>query len=107
MEHLAVIGGIIGVVTGFITILSALWRVSIAAADLRTKHELLRDLIEDGDRQLQHELEKLGLTVNGVRERMEHINTRISSQSKDLGRSLADVENFLQKSTAFEKRNRD
>ncbi len=86
MEAIALIGGILGIATGFISLLAVLWRVSQSAA------------------RVEHQIDKLELTVNGIRERMEHINTRLSNEHRELERSLTDVENYLHKNTAYERR---
>ncbi len=44
------------------------------------------------------------LTVNGLRERIEHVTTRLTGQTDNLNRRLKQVERFLAKTTEFEER---
>ncbi len=44
------------------------------------------------------------LTINGLKERIEHVSTRFSNQTENLNRRLKAVERFLSKTTEFEER---
>ncbi len=44
------------------------------------------------------------LALNGLRERVEHLSTRLSGQTDNLNRRLKQVERFLSKTTEFEER---
>lgn len=44
------------------------------------------------------------LTVNGLKERIEHVTIRLTGQTDNLNRRLKQVERFLAKTTEFEER---
>ncbi|MGB9774562.1 MAG: hypothetical protein ACPL4I_11155 [Bacteroidota bacterium] len=44
------------------------------------------------------------LNLNGLKERIEHIGTRLNGQTENLNRRLKNVERFLAKTTEFEER---
>lgn len=44
------------------------------------------------------------LALNGLKERIEHLSTRLSGQTDNLNRRLKQVERFLAKTTEFEER---
>lgn len=44
------------------------------------------------------------LTVNGLKERIEHVAIRLTGQTDNLNRRLKQVERFLAKTTEFEER---
>lgn len=48
------------------------------------------------------ELQLLGM--NGLKERIEHVATRLTGQTDSLNRRLKQVERFLSKTTNFEER---
>lgn len=94
----------VAIATGIVTLVS----VGIRATQTLEKLKMLiadqEDLSQRIDSDLRHEIEKLALTINGVRERMEHINTRVSTQLKAESGRLKDVEAYLTKNTSFEGR---
>lgn len=53
---------------------------------------------------IDHEQEILELTLNGVRERMEHISTRLVNTQANQESKIAEVTSWLAKNTAFEPR---
>lgn len=53
---------------------------------------------------LDHKIEKVELTLNGVRERMEHLGTRLTTTQQAQQRTIDQVEAFLAKNTAYEPR---
>jgi predicted nucleic acid-binding Zn-ribbon protein len=85
----------IAAITFAISAIAALWKVFSLIANLETK-------IKDAE----HEIEKLELTVNGVRERMEHINSRLVTIQRDQERTIDELGGWLTKNTSFEPRNR-
>ena len=100
----AFIVSLISIATGIVTLMTVGVRATQALEKLRLLIADQEDLSQRIDSDLRHEIEKLGLTVNGVRERMEHINTRVSTQLKESGNRLKDVESYLTKNTSFEGR---
>lgn len=99
---------VLGYVTAFITILTALWRAFDSIARMREK---VGDSIQD----LAHEIEKLRineqsdrewaeLSIRGTIEKLEHFSTRTKGEIKDLDTRMDNVEGFLQKTTTFERR---
>lgn len=106
VESIAIIGGILGILTGLVSLLTIVWRTAQATANIRNRLDVISDRLQDGDRSLDHQLETMKLTINGVRERMEHINNRLQNEQKDLRGDIKDVQAYLQKNTEFEIRNR-
>lgn len=76
-----------------LTLLASLWKAFNVIGSLE------KQLIK-----LDHQIERVELITNGVRERMEHINTRISSTQREQGRTLDELESYLTKNTSYERR---
>lgn len=100
---LTVLGSI---VTFGIPIATALWKLSA-----------LKEKITDQVQELDHRLEMLKarvdnlddratLGINGLRELIEHRSARIATSLKDHESRVTDTEQFLAKTTPFERRNR-
>lgn len=104
---IAVIGGLLAIITSIVTLITVIIKATQSIERLRHLIADQQDFSERVESDLKHEIEKLQLTVNGVRERMEHINTRVSAQLKESGSLLKDVEIFLAKTTQFERRRSD
>ena len=103
----ALVGSLIAIATGIVTLISVIIRATQSLERLRHLIADQQDATERVESDLRHELDKLQLTMNGVRERMEHINTRVSAQLKESGSLLKDMEIFLAKTTQFERRRSD
>jgi len=101
---IAVVATLIGLTVGLISITATIVKATTAIVSLRHAIGEVEDKVERLRSDGYHEIEKLALTSNGIRERMEHINTRLSNQHRDIGASLSDIETFLVKTTAYEKR---
>lgn len=100
----AILATLIGLIVGLITISTTIVKVTNAIAGLRHAIAEVDDKIERLRSDSFHEVEKLALTSNGIRERMEHINTRLSNQHREITATASDIETFLVKTTAYEKR---
>lgn len=100
----ALVGGLLAIATSIVTLITVIIRATQSIERLRHLISDQEDSTLRVESELKHEIEKLQLTVNGVRERMEHINTRVSGQLKESGALLKDVEIFLAKTTSFERR---
>lgn len=79
------------------SVLYNVWRISASVSTMR--HSL-----EKQDLRLEHLVDSHTLTFNGLRERNEHSISRLRGELEELSDRQEDVENFLQKNTAFEKR---
>jgi hypothetical protein len=95
VNELAMLASVLGLATGLISLLGGLWKLFSLVSALQAR-----------DRELLYEIEKLALTVNGVRERMEHVNLRISNQIQSYSSTLRDVESWMVKHTEYERRDR-
>lgn len=100
----SIFASLVAIATGIVTLISVGIRATQTLEKLKALIADQEDLSQRIDSDLRHEIEKLSLTINGVRERMEHINTRVSSQLKESGNRLKDVEAYLTKNTTFEGR---
>ncbi len=76
-----------------LSLLASLWKAFSVIGTL--EKQLLK---------LDHQIDRVELVVNGVRERMEHINTRISSIQREQQATLDDLEAYLHKNTSYERR---
>ena len=56
------------------------------------------------DERLEHLQDSLKLGLNGLKEKFDHFATRSRAESGTLGDRVGAVENFLVKTTEFEKR---
>lgn len=56
------------------------------------------------DNSLEHLNDRLELGLNGLREKFEHFSTRSRLESSALSDRIGSIENFLTKTTDFEKR---
>lgn len=101
---LAAVAGFLGIVISLITIASTVWKASSAIAELRRSHERLEAALRSEISGLQHENEKLLLMTNGYKERTEHLNARLTANYQHVSALLEDVEGWLQKNTAYERR---
>jgi prefoldin subunit 5 len=99
---------VLGYMTALITIITALWRAFDSIARMREK-------VGDSIQELNHQIEKLRiseqsdrewaeLSIRGTIEKLEHFSTRTRGELKELDTRMDDVEGFLQKTTAFERR---
>lgn len=98
---------IVTLTVGTLSILATFGKVQSLLARLEARDLELRDEVKTLRLELEHAEDRLTLTTNGLKERIEHINTRVSGQVKDLSATVRAVEGFLQKNTAYERRERD
>lgn len=87
-----------------IPIVGGLWRVFSVREKLQTQflnlsHRL--DLIESN---IENLTDKQTLTLNGLREVIEHVRLRSQTEEKQLSNRLLDVEGWLEKNTEFNRR---
>ena len=84
------------------------WKIGLAVAGMKaTLKEQIANANFDrklNDERLEHLQDELELGFNGLREKFEHFSTRSRSESSELSKRLESVENFLVKTTEFEKR---
>lgn len=85
----------IGLVALILTSIGSLWKTFSVISSLDKK--LLA---------LDYQIDNLSLLINGHRERMEHINTRLGGIQEKQQLTLDDVEGYLQKNTPYERRGR-
>ena len=79
--ELALIAGLLASIATLTTVLTAVWRALSAIAALK-----------DGIAETNGRLERLELIANGDRERIEHINTRVSTHRQRLDDALDEVD---------------
>ena len=101
---IATLAGFLGIVISLITIASTVWKASGAISELRRSQERLESALRSEISELQHQDEKLELLTNGFKERTEHINVRLTANYNQVAGTLEDVEGWLQKNTAYERR---
>lgn len=96
--------GIFAIATGSLTILATFSKLQSVLARLETRDLELREEIRKLQMQFDHASDRMELLTNGLKERVEHVNTRLSNQMKDTSSTLGSVEAFLVKNTAYERR---
>ncbi|WNZ28174.1 hypothetical protein HJG54_35260 (plasmid) [Leptolyngbya sp. NK1-12] len=101
LAEIALLVGVAGGVAGLISVLA---KPTFYLSNLKREIESLKDSQARQQADFDHEIEKLQLVMNGVRERVEHINTRVSGQLKEQAGTLSDLENWLTKNTSYERR---
>lgn len=103
LETLAVM---LGLLTGLIGLFTTYSKVQSVVTRLEARDLEMKDAIRLLEVQTDNERDRIELLVNGLRERSEHVNTRLSQQYKDISGTLNDVESYLQKQTSYERRSR-
>lgn len=101
LNEVALLVGVAGGVAGLVSLLI---KPTFYLSNLKREIESLKDLQARQQADFEHEVEKLQLVINGLKERIEHINTRVSGQLKEQGNSVSDLENYLVKNTSYERR---
>ena len=79
------------------SVLYQVWKISSAVSEMRYG-------LEKQDMRLESMNDVQTLAFNGFREKIEHFVTRSRGESREFSQRLESVENFLVKSTEFEKR---
>lgn len=97
MNKFETIGFAITVISFCGSVLFQVWKVSSSVSDM--KHGL-----EKQDIRLENLNDVQALAFNGFRERIDHAITRVRSEVQTLDNRTEGIENFLVKTTAFEKR---
>lgn len=94
----------IGVVTGVVTIFTTFAKLQSMLSRFETRDLELRDEIRQLKLQLEYASDRLTLIANGLKERIEHVNTRLTGQMKETANTINGVEAYLQKNTSYERR---
>lgn len=106
MIDITVILAAIGGLTGLISIFTTYSKLQNVLARLESRDLELKEQIKQLELRSEYGSDHIELLVNGLKERVEHINTRLSNQYKDINSVLSDIEGFLQKKTEYERRSR-
>lgn len=104
---LEIVLGIVGVTTGVLSVFTTYTKLQNVLKHLEIRDIELNSLIDSINMKLEHQGEKTELLFNGVRERVEHINTRLSNQLRDSSGVTKDIEGYLVKNTTYESRLRE
>lgn len=100
-----------------IPMVAAMWRVFSALTSMRLKLENRIDSLGDLIVALRHDFDlrsqkvdyledRYELTLNGLRERIEHVGARTKTDYDRLATLTKDLESYLAKTTPYEPRNR-
>jgi hypothetical protein len=95
---------ILGFIAFAIPIVGALWKLFSVREELQTKilgnqHRL--DLL---DQRIEHLVDQQKLFLNGIQERVQHTRDRSKHAEEALDLRLSDLEGFVEKTTAFNRR---
>jgi hypothetical protein len=85
------IGEAIGIAGGVIGLGTALWKVFSVVSSLDLKIE-----------RVENEMEVQALTINGVRERLEHTHKRTVDSAKGVYSRVNRIEDWLTKNTEYQ-----
>ena len=103
----------IGIVTGVITIVTSIWKVQRLINDIEDSVVKLRYELSKGLNDLEHRVDVATMTANGYKERIDHNSSRHKAEEEKLSlrlestnETIDDIENFIQKTTAYERRHR-
>jgi len=106
MDNGQIYAAIIGLIVLALPIIGALWRLFTIKELLQAAIQENRHRVEMLEQKTNHLVDQQGLFLNGIQERLQHVRDRSKHEEEDLDRRLTDLESFLEKSTAFTKRNR-
>ena len=95
---------VLGVVAAAIPIVASLWKAFTVIANLKSEISEIRHQNSTEDLKLGHMEDSLKLTANGLLERINHLANRTQTNHERLQKRIEDVEGFLTKSTAFNRR---
>lgn len=96
--------GILGACTLLAPIVVSLWKLFAIREQLQSNITENRHRLQLLEQRSTHLVDQQELFLNGLQERLQHVRDRSLDAEKGLNRRLCDVENFLEKSTAFEVR---
>lgn len=94
----------IAITTGLLTVLTTFSKLQSVLSRLETRDLELREAINKLQLQFEHNNDRLELFTNGLKERVEHVNTRLTGQMKEASSTLNSIEAYLVKSTSYERR---
>lgn len=101
---IATASAFVSLITGLVALVSVLLKAMSTIASFKADLADLDDKIERLRSDHDHQLDRQLLIVNGCRERIEHIDTRIKGQLNRLTSTTEDMEAWLTKNTAYERR---
>jgi len=104
MNGLTVTVAIFGLITSTIAILTALLKIVNHLNALKTDLKETNWRIKTLEALVESKHDSLELTINGVRERQEHVAARIQVYVEKNAGVIEDIESYLQKNTPYERR---
>jgi hypothetical protein len=87
-----------------IPLISALWKLFAVREQLAARITSNSHRLELLEQRLEHLIDAQALTLNGMKELVQHVRDRSARAEEKLGDRLADTEQFLEKTTAFARR---
>lgn len=100
---------IVSILTGVLFLLpliGALWRIFRIKEELQDQIQKLEHRLALLSAEQEHMSDRQELGFNGFRERIEHTASRLRQDTDRSNQRIDQVENFLAKTTAYEKRDR-
>ncbi|MBW4542430.1 MAG: hypothetical protein KME43_25340 [Myxacorys chilensis ATA2-1-KO14] len=103
-----VIGILISVLSFCFGIMAFVWKASTTVAAMKTDLRELNLVVQHngqlGDEKLGRMNDCIVLGFNNVKEALQHLRTRQLNEQTETDHRVEDLEDFLAKTTAFEKR---
>lgn len=94
----------LGFIAFCIPIIAALWRLFGIREQLQANILANRHQIELLKKDAEHLIDQQELALNGIKEQIKHVRDRSLHFEEGLDARLADLEQFIEKSTSFERR---
>ncbi|NJO78082.1 MAG: hypothetical protein HC827_05830 [Cyanobacteria bacterium RM1_2_2] len=98
-----VIAGL-GILTGTISIFTSYSKLQNVLNRLEKRDLELKEQIHQIQLKLEHQSDKTELLFNGLKEKIEHVKLRVTTDLKQTHTIVSDVESYLQKNTPYERR---
>ncbi|QYO62782.1 hypothetical protein [Leptolyngbya sp. 7M] len=105
MNTLTIVSAAITLIVGILSILGTFAKVQTLLNRLETRDLELREEMRVLRVEMENLDDRLSLTTQGLKERVEHINLRVSTQLKEVVNTVGSIEAYLQKNTTYERRN--
>lgn len=96
----------LGITTAVVSIFTTYSKLQSVLARLESRDLKLQEQMSQMMLKMEHQNDYSTLTFNGLKERIEHVSTRLAVQVKEVNAVLSDVEGYLQKQTSYERRAR-
>jgi predicted PurR-regulated permease PerM len=96
----------VAAITSFVSLLIGLFTIVGFIAKAQEKFSFLYNRLDLLSQKVESLKETEDLRFNGIKERLEHLSSRLGNQVTNLESDVEEVQNFLTKTTEFQIRRR-